>query len=176
MAEEKKSLLGKALDALSDKDEKEALAAAQQQLAAAQAAAKKATQEMAALKASGTQASAQLTAANKRAQEAEAQVKKLQEQLEALMRKERMEAARAKWQADQSARVEAAKPAFMAEHTLTKEETLSHLSLKYYGSATKPYWMLIYEANKGVIGDNPNKVHEGMVLNIPVLPESMKKK
>lgn len=64
---------------------------------------------------------------------------------------------------------------FIAEHTLTAEETLSHLSLKYYGSAAKPYWMLIYEANKDVIGDNPNHVRAGLELKIPELPESMKK-
>ena len=70
---------------------------------------------------------------------------------------------------------QAAKPKFMAEHTLTADETLSHLSLKYYGSATEPYWRLIYEANKATIGDNPNHVREGLVLNIPELPADMKK-
>ncbi|MEW5872333.1 MAG: hypothetical protein AB1894_23925 [Chloroflexota bacterium] len=63
----------------------------------------------------------------------------------------------------------------LATHTLTAKETLSDLSLKYYGHATEPYWRLIYEANKDVVGDNPNRVHSGMVLKVPVLPESMKK-
>ena len=67
------------------------------------------------------------------------------------------------------------KKKFIAEHTLTAEETLSHLSLKYYGSAAKPYWMLIYEANKDVIGDNPNHVRAGLKLQIPELPADMKK-
>ena len=70
---------------------------------------------------------------------------------------------------------QAAKPKFIAEHTLTAEETLSHLSLKYYGSATEPYWRIIYEANKATIGDNPNHVRAGLVLNIPQLPADMKK-
>ncbi len=65
----------------------------------------------------------------------------------------------------------AVKQEYMAEHTLTAEETLSHLSLKYYGSAIKDKWMIIYEANKDVIGDNPNHVAPGMVLKIPKLPE-----
>jgi nucleoid-associated protein YgaU len=65
-------------------------------------------------------------------------------------------------------------PQFIAEHTLTAEETLSHLALKYYGHATPPYWKLIYEANKELIGDNPNRVRPGMVLKIPVLPDNMK--
>ena len=45
-----------------------------------------------------------------------------------------------------------------------------------YGYASREYWMVIYEANKAVIGDNPNIVRPGMVLNIPELPENLKKK
>jgi nucleoid-associated protein YgaU len=58
---------------------------------------------------------------------------------------------------------------FMAEHTVVSGETLSHISLKYYNSATKPKYMVIYEANKDVIGDNPNLIIPGMVLKIPKL-------
>lgn len=63
---------------------------------------------------------------------------------------------------------------FIAEHTLAADETLSHLALKYYGHATPPYWKLIYEANKELIGENPNRVRPGMLLKIPALPENMK--
>jgi len=59
------------------------------------------------------------------------------------------------------------------EHTVAKGETLSDLALKYYGHATKPYYMLIYEANKELIGDNPNFIRTGMILKIPNLPEGM---
>ena len=59
------------------------------------------------------------------------------------------------------------------EHTVEKGETLSHLALKYYGHATKPYYMLIYEANKDLIGDDPNLIRTGMTLKIPALPEGM---
>jgi nucleoid-associated protein YgaU len=55
------------------------------------------------------------------------------------------------------------------EHTVAKDETLSHIALKYYGSATKEKWMVIYEANKDVIGDNPNVIVPGQVLKIPEL-------
>jgi nucleoid-associated protein YgaU len=58
---------------------------------------------------------------------------------------------------------------FMAEHTVKEDETLSHIALKYYGSAIKEKWMVIYEANKDVIGDNPNVVVPGQVLKIPEL-------
>ncbi|GAB4523019.1 MAG: hypothetical protein Fur0018_05480 [Anaerolineales bacterium] len=59
---------------------------------------------------------------------------------------------------------------FIAEHTVAEGETLSHLALKYYGSAVKDKWIAIYEANKDTIGDNPNRIRVGMVLKIPQLP------
>jgi predicted nucleic acid-binding Zn-ribbon protein len=62
----------------------------------------------------------------------------------------------------------------IAEHTLKPDETLSHLALKYYGNASEKYWRLIYEANKETIGENPNRVRQGMVIKVPVLPEDMK--
>ncbi len=61
------------------------------------------------------------------------------------------------------------------KHVVASGETLSHLSQKYYGSAAKPYWMVIYEANKTAIGDNPNRIREGMELVIPELPADLKK-
>lgn len=64
----------------------------------------------------------------------------------------------------------------IAEHTLTPDETLSHLALKYYGFGYEPYWRVIYNANKELIGDNPGHVHPGMVIKIPVLPDELKKK
>ncbi|GAB4499191.1 MAG: hypothetical protein OHK0052_13790 [Anaerolineales bacterium] len=60
-----------------------------------------------------------------------------------------------------------AAPKIIAQHTVALNETLSHLALKYYGSAIKEKWMLIYEANKDIIGDNPNILRIGQVLNIP---------
>jgi nucleoid-associated protein YgaU len=56
---------------------------------------------------------------------------------------------------------------YIAQHKVVAGETLSHIALKYYGSAIKEKWMLIYEANKDTIGDNPNLIKPGMVLNIP---------
>lgn len=62
----------------------------------------------------------------------------------------------------------------IAEHTVGGGDTLSHIALKYYGHATKPYWMVIYEANKDLIGDDPNKVKRGITLQIPELPPDLK--
>ncbi len=67
--------------------------------------------------------------------------------------------------AERRAAREAAKP--VKKHVVESDETLSHIALKYYGSAAKEKWMIIYEANKNVIGDNPNKIRIGQELVIP---------
>jgi nucleoid-associated protein YgaU len=54
-----------------------------------------------------------------------------------------------------------------AVHTVAEGETLSGIALKYYGSAVKEKWMIIYEANKDVIGDDPGLIVTGQVLQIP---------
>ena len=64
--------------------------------------------------------------------------------------------------------------AFIGEHTVTADDTLSHIALKFYGHATPPYYKLIYEANKDVSGDNMNVIVPGQVLRIPALPEELK--
>jgi nucleoid-associated protein YgaU len=57
--------------------------------------------------------------------------------------------------------------ALLAEHTVASGDTLSHISQKYYNSAT--HWKAIYEANKETIGDNPSLIRNGQVLKIPPL-------
>jgi nucleoid-associated protein YgaU len=60
---------------------------------------------------------------------------------------------------------------YIATHTVESGDTLSGLAKKFYGSEAQAYWMEIYEANKEVIGDNPNVILIGQVLNIPEKPE-----
>jgi nucleoid-associated protein YgaU len=64
-----------------------------------------------------------------------------------------------------------APPKVIAEHTVTDDDTLSGIALKYYGSAVKKWYMYIYETNKDVIGDNPNVIRPGIVLKILEKPE-----
>jgi len=59
---------------------------------------------------------------------------------------------------------------FIAEHTVEEGDTLSGIALKYYSSASKDMWMMIYNANKSVIGDDPNLIKPGQVLRIPEKP------
>jgi len=63
----------------------------------------------------------------------------------------------------------------IAEHTVVGGDTLGGIAQKYYVHATPDYWQLIYQANKAVIGDNPNVVKRGIVLKIPELPQNLKK-
>ena len=185
MAEKKKSFLDKAIDALTDRDEKAAaekaaadkaaaqasasVAAAMQKAAAERAAAEKAVADKAAAEA---KAVADKAAALKAATEADARrvaaadaARKLSEQ----------QAAEAKAEKDRLAAIEAAKPKFIGEYKIQPNDTLSHVALKYYGNAARDYWMVIYEANKDVIGSNPGMVRVGTTLKIPELPASLKK-
>lgn len=73
------------------------------------------------------------------------------------------------------AKAQAAAVRVKAVHEVKSGDTLSHLALHYYGHATRPYYMLIYEANKEQIGDDPNRVKTGLKLNIPDLPPDMEK-
>ena len=53
------------------------------------------------------------------------------------------------------------------KHTVVAGETLSSISQKYYNDIGK--YMKIYEANKAVIGDNPDLIKPGQELIIPKL-------
>jgi len=152
MAEEKKKkgLLGRAIDKLTNRDEKEAA-----EKAMAEAAEKERIAE----------------AAKKAAEEAKK--KQAREEAEAARKKE-MQARKEMFEARRRA-MQVAKPNVIAEHTVGEGETLSHISLKHYGSAVRKYWELIYEANVDVIGDDYNIIRVGDVLLIPELPEDMKK-
>jgi nucleoid-associated protein YgaU len=68
-----------------------------------------------------------------------------------------------------SAKPTQAKVEYIAEHVMKADETLSHLALKYYGSAIRDKWMIIYEANKEAIGPDPAHVRPGTVIKIPKL-------
>jgi len=184
MAEKSKgiSLLDQALNLVSNRDEKAALEAARQQLLETEQKAEEAER-----KAMGFAQRADI--AERKLVEMDASMKKLQSESQAaksyitqLEQRVATAEAKAKLYDDQKLRdqmqaaTQAAEQArTLDEHTMTDKETLSDLALKYYGHATKPYWQLIYEANKEAIGPNPNQVRPGTLLKIPVLPDNLKK-
>jgi nucleoid-associated protein YgaU len=53
------------------------------------------------------------------------------------------------------------------KHTVVSGDTLSSISQKYYKDIGK--YMKIYEANKALIGDNPDLIKPGQELVIPKL-------
>jgi nucleoid-associated protein YgaU len=108
--------------------------------------------------------------------EAEAKAKEVAEENDKRVEQaERYKAEAEARQAEYETRRAAEKAAaFIGEHTVTSEDTLSHIALKFYGKATPPYYKLIYEANKDIIGDNMNIIVPGQVLRIPALPEELK--
>jgi nucleoid-associated protein YgaU len=50
-------------------------------------------------------------------------------------------------------------------YTVQKGDSLSKIAKKHLGDANA--WKKIYEANKAVIGDNPDKIFPGQKLKIP---------
>jgi len=55
----------------------------------------------------------------------------------------------------------------LKKHVVVSGDTLSGIAKKYYDDAGK--YMVIYKANKNLIGDNPDLIKPGMDLVIPEL-------
>ena len=62
------------------------------------------------------------------------------------------------------------------KHVWTNQDTYAELAFKHYGSMKEAYWRLIYEHNKHIIGDHPNHIKTGTEIEIPPLPDELKKK
>lgn len=56
-------------------------------------------------------------------------------------------------------------PAASQTYTVVKGDCLWNIAKKFYGSGSK--YTVIYNANKGVVGGNPNLIYPGQVLTIP---------
>ncbi|RYU78859.1 LysM peptidoglycan-binding domain-containing protein [Hymenobacter persicinus] len=52
-------------------------------------------------------------------------------------------------------------------YTVVSGDSLSKIAKHHYGDAAK--WHQIYDANKGIIGSNPDHIEVGQVLNLPTL-------
>ncbi len=58
-------------------------------------------------------------------------------------------------------------PAVAQTYTAVKGDCLWNIAKKFYGNGSK--YTIIYNANKSVIGGNPNKIYLGQVLTIPAV-------
>ena len=56
-------------------------------------------------------------------------------------------------------------PSVAKTYTVVRGDCLWNIAKKFYGSGAK--YTVIYNANKGVIGGNPNLIYPGQVLTIP---------
>jgi nucleoid-associated protein YgaU len=52
-------------------------------------------------------------------------------------------------------------------YTVKAGDTLTSIAEKIYGESSKSTYQDIYEANKALIGDNPDQIKVGMTLKIP---------
>ena len=59
----------------------------------------------------------------------------------------------------------AATPAAGDTYTVKSGDSLSKIAKNHYGDAAK--WHQIYDANKAVIGSNPDLIEVGQVLTLP---------
>lgn len=173
----KKSIFDQAIDALTNRDEKAAEAAK-----AAEEAAKKAEAETARLAAEAkAKKDAMAAELAKKAEEAKKAAEEAAKKAEAELKAKKEQAAK-----DMAAMADKAKAEFAAKadaiekakikHVWTKEDTYASLAQKYYGSFKEPYWRLIYEHNKAIIGNHPNDIRLGLEIEIPPLPEELKLK
>ena len=53
------------------------------------------------------------------------------------------------------------------KYTVKSGDSLSKIAKAHYGDAMK--WNKIYDANKALIGDNPDVIHPGQELTLPKL-------
>lgn len=183
MPEEKKNIFQKIGNAFSNKDKKEEAAKqAADEVAKAEEVAKTKAEELS--KKAEEQKEKILEQSEKYKAEGEARQTESEAKRIAEENKERVEQAerykaeaearQAEFEAKKREAEEAKKNAIIAEHTVTSDDTLSHIALQYYGHATPTYYKLIYEFNKDVIGNNMNVIKPGQVLRIPVLPDELK--
>lgn len=112
---------------------------------------------------------------------AQAEIKRVREKYGRILDWQQAEAAKKEHEAasaapavEQSAPVAAAPAApavqvsaapTVKKHVVQKGESLSLIAKQYYGDIHK--WKQLYEANKALIGDNPDRIQPGQELVIP---------
>ena len=101
---------------------------------------------------------------------------KHEDTLEKIRREQAEKVAAKKAELEKKKAEEEAIKAATIKHVWTNQDTYADLAFKHYGSMKEAYWRLIYEHNKDIIGDHPHHIKTGTEIEIPPLPEELKKK
>ena len=115
---------------------------------------------------------AEKEAAAEKAEKAAAEKEAKEKKDKLLASQKKAEDLKAKRAAEAEAKKKAIEEATV-KHVWTNEDTYAKLAFKYYGSIKKPFYMLIYEHNKAIIGDNMNSIKTGTEIEIPPLPKEL---
>ena len=57
-------------------------------------------------------------------------------------------------------------------YTVQAGDTLSGIAQRAYSNGSQPYWMALFAAQEGDIGNNPNVIKPGQQLFIPAIKEN----
>lgn len=176
-SDKKKGIFGKAIDAISSRDEKEKIAELEADLEKAKKEAEASKKTVQSLLSKNKETAGDKSEAEKEVKAAEKKIADLERKLIEHRQKEQEQLLESRKKAREE-RIENLKTAkkqdLIATHTVKQDETLSHIALKYYKHATPPYWKLLLEHNSDLLKGNERNVRTGMELEIPELPEELK--
>ena len=168
--EKKDGIFKKAVDAFSSKDEKEAIADLEAELAKAKKDAEAAKTAIKDLLAQNVEAKKGSTNADDKVKEAEAKIAALEAKIKGMTMKDKVGPSKVG-----ALDMKFGKPKLITVHTVeSNNQTLSHIALKYYKHATPPYWKYLLENNMEVLKGSEKNVRMGMKLDIYELPEELK--
>lgn len=175
--DDKKGLFGKAVDALSSRDEKDKIAALEEELEKAKKEAAAAKESIKNLLDQNVEAKEEKSVVKQEAEKAEKKIEELETKLKEQQKAEFQRKVQARRDAIEERKAvadELKKKALIGTHTVAPGETLSHIALKYYKHATPPYWKYLLEHNNALLKGNERSLQAGMELEIPELPEDLK--
>ena len=157
--EKKKGILGRAIDALSTRDEKEAAEVAQKEAEVAE-------RNVELERAKREAAEAQVRAAEAKLKEAEEKIKDAEQEAARVEREKRLEeaAARRREQRKEMEKRAEEERARARTYVVKPGDNLSKIAKELLGDAKR--WPEIFEANKDQIKD-PNLIYPGQELRIP---------
>jgi len=173
----KKGLFGKAVDALSSRDEKDKISELEKELEKAKKEATAAKESIKDLLDQNLEAKEEKSAVKQEAEEAEKKIEELEKQLKDKQKAEfqrKVQARRAAMEEKKAKAEETKQQSLIATHTVAPGETLSHIALKYYKHATPPYWKFLLEQNNDLLKGNERTLRAGMEIKVPELPEDLK--